>query len=147
MGKRILFAAALVVTALAGTAQPGPPPLLPGKWWHRPEVIKQLELSPQQQERLDDIFRNAANELIDARGEVEKQQVALRGELERSQIRRKDLQAIAAKLSEARAELFERELMMLVDMRAVLTDPQWDKLKRHIDHREGRRGPPGGKRP
>jgi Spy/CpxP family protein refolding chaperone len=147
MGKRLLFAAALVVAALAGTAQPGPPPLLPGKWWHRPEVIKQLELSPQQQERLDDIFRTAANELIDARGEVEKQQVALRGELERPQIRRKDLQAIAAKLSEARGKLFERELMMLVDMRAVLTDPQWDQLRRHIDNREGRRGPPGGKRP
>lgn len=143
MNKRLHgIAAALLFVAAIATAQGPPSGLPPGKWWHKPEVVRQLELTTQQQQRLDEIFRTAANELIDARAETEKQQIALRGELERPQLRKKDIQAIATRLSEARAKLFERELMMLVDMRAVLNDPQWDKLRRHMDERAERRGPP-----
>jgi hypothetical protein len=36
-------------------------------------------------------------------------------------------------LSDARTRLFERELMMLVDMRAVLNDSQWDRMRSQLD--------------
>jgi Spy/CpxP family protein refolding chaperone len=141
------IAAALLFVAAIAAAQGPPGPLPPGKWWQKPEVVRHLELTSPQQQKLDEIFRTAANELIDARGEAEKQQIALRSELERPQLRKKDIQAIATKLSEARAKLFERELMMLVDMRSVLNDAQWEKLRRHMDERGERRGPPPHRRP
>ena len=37
--------------------------------------------------------------------------------------------AFATRLSEARGRLFDRELMMLVDMRSVLTDTQWNHMR------------------
>jgi Spy/CpxP family protein refolding chaperone len=144
MTNRWLLTAVLIVSAGMAAAQPLPP----GKWWQRPEVIQKLGLTAEQQQKLDEVFRAAADELIDARADVEKAQVALRGELERPQLRRNDVRAIAARLSDARAKLFERELMMLVDMRGVLNDTQWQRMRKQLDRMEERRpGQQGGRRP
>jgi hypothetical protein len=140
--KRFLVAVAVLACAALAQAQGLPP----GKWWQRPEVIQQLQLTNDQQNRLDEIFRGAANELIDAKAAVEKLQVAIRGELDRPQIRRAELQRIAAQLSAARGKLFERELMMLVDMRAVLNDQQWTKARQFLDRQQDRRHQPPRRR-
>lgn len=141
---------AMVVLACAAIAQGQGIP--PGKWWQHPQIIRELQLSDEQRGRLDDIFRANANELIDAKADVEKLQVAIRGELDRPQIRKAELQRIASQLSAARGKLFERELMMLVDMRSVLTEAQWTKARQHLDRMQeqrpgGQRPPPRGRRP
>jgi len=130
--KRIL-GIALVMLTLAGAALAADLP--PGKWWRRPEIVQTLALNEEQQTRLDAIFRNSAADLIDLRGAVEKQNIVLRGELDQAQLNRAEIQRAAAKLSEARGRLFERELMMLVDMRAVLTEQQWNRMRSELESR------------
>ena len=130
MIKRMIVVAALLASAVIVEAQQMPP----GKWWRRPEVIQRLELTNEQQDQLDEVFRAAADDLIDAKAAVEKLQVQLRGELDRAQVRRPELQRIARQLSEARGKLFERELMMLADMRGVLDEQQWRKVREFMDH-------------
>ena len=131
MRKRIaLLLAAMALVAGTALAQAQLPP---GKWWRRPEVVQQLGLSEDQQNRLEVVFRGAANDLIDLKANVDKANVALRGELDQPQLNRQAIQRDAARLSEARARLFERELMMLVDMRAVLNDQQWERMRRFLD--------------
>jgi len=125
MTKRIVLVAALFLATLGANAQNLPP----GKWWQREAVVQNLQLTTEQQDRLDEIFQAAATGLIDAKAEVDKLQVQLRGEIDRPQLRRQEIQRIAARLSEARGRLFERELMMLVDMRAVLNEAQWRKMR------------------
>lgn len=134
MTRRILIAAALFLCGVAAQAQQLPP----GKWWRRAELIRELQLTADQQQRLDDVFANAANELIDARASIEKLQIAVRTELDRPQLRRQELQKIAAQLSAARGKLFERELMMFVDMRAVLNPEQWSRMRMHLDRLQDR---------
>lgn len=129
MTRRIFFAVVLMLAASLATAQNLPP----GKWWQRPEIVRELQLSNEQQEKLDDIFRAAANGLIDAKGEVEKLEIALRGELDRPQIQRAAVLRIARQLNEARGRRFEQELAMLVDMRAVLNDQQWARMRNALD--------------
>jgi len=129
MTKRVLIAAALLVCAVAVEAQHLPP----GKWWRRTELVRELQLSSEQQTRLDDIFNGTADDLIDAKAAVEKLQIAIRAELDRNQVRRQELQRIATQLSVARGKLFERELMMLVDMRAVLEPDQWARMRARLD--------------
>lgn len=141
--RRFLVLAVAVLACAALAEGQGMPP---GKWWQRAEVIQELELTRDQQNRLDEIFRGAANELIDAKAAVDKLQVAIRGELDRPQIRRAELQRIAAQLSAARGKLFERELMMLVDMRAVLNEQQWAKARQFLDRRQERRQQPPPRR-
>ena len=124
----LLFAIALL-TATAVFAQQLPP----GKWWRRPEVVELLNLSDEQQSRLESIFRSSANDLIDLKAEVDKQNIALRGELDQPQLDRAAIRRISAKLNEARGRLFERELMMLIDMRSVLNDGQWNRLRSQLE--------------
>jgi len=105
----------------------------PGRWWRRPDIIQRLELTDEQQSRLDAIFRGAATDLIDLKAEMDKQQIALRGELDQPQLNRAAIRQIAVRLNEARSRKFERELMMFVDMRAALTDPQWNRMRVELD--------------
>jgi len=124
----LLILAVGLITATA-TAQQMPP----GKWWRRPEIMRTLALTSDQQSRLDVIFRSAANELIDQRADIEKLSIALRGELDQQQLSRANLQRLAQRLGEARGKLFEREVMMLVEMRGVLNDDQWSRMRDHLD--------------
>lgn len=125
----LLFLASLLVTSLAAAD----PSLPPGKWWRRPEIVQTLALTDEQQDRLDQVFRTAAGDLIDLRGAVEKQNISLRGLLDQAQLDRAAIHREAARLSEAKGRLFDRELSMLVDMRGVLTDPQWKRMRNQLD--------------
>ena len=127
--KRIAFA--LLMLCLAGAALAADLP--PGKWWRKPEIVNALSLSAEQQEKLESVWRAASTDLIDARAEVEKQNIALRAELDRPQLDRRAVQAAAGRLNIARGRLFDRELMMLVDMRGVLTDAQWGRMRAFLD--------------
>ena len=127
MKKLVLLA--LVLLAFSASAMDLPP----GKWWRRPEVINLLGLTDDQQSRLEAISVRSANELIDLRGEVEKSNIALRAELDQPQLNRDAIRKAAARLNDARARLFERELMMLVDMRAVLSETQWNKMRQTLE--------------
>jgi hypothetical protein len=128
--KRIAFAA-LALFVLASTASAMDLP--PGKWWRRPEVIQMLSLSDDQQNRLETISVKSANELIDLKGEVEKSNIALRAELDQPTLNRDAIRKLAIRLNEARGRLFERELMMLVDMRAVLSETQWNRMRQTLE--------------
>jgi len=134
--KRILLVAFCLLVAASAFAQGLPP----GKWWRRPEIVQVLNLSEEQQDKLEAIFRTASNDLIDLRGEVEKQNINLRGDLDQAQLDRAAIRRNAQKLSEARGRLFERELMMLVDMRAVMNDAQWNRMRSGLMDRLGNQG-------
>jgi Spy/CpxP family protein refolding chaperone len=128
--KRLLLASFVLVFAASAFAQSAMPP---GKWWRRPEIVQSLNLSEDQQNKLENIFRTSSGDLIDLRGEVEKLNINLRGDLDQSQLDRAAIRRDAQKLSDARGKLFERELTMLVDMRAVLNDSQWERMRSQLD--------------
>jgi Spy/CpxP family protein refolding chaperone len=129
--RRILLTLTALFIAAGAFAQ-----LPPGKWWRRPEIVQRLNLSDEQQDRLETIFRSSATDLIDLKAEVDKAGIALRGELDRPQLDRAGIHRVATRLSEARGKLFDRELTMLVEMRCVLTDPQWNRMRNEIDRIE-----------
>ncbi len=129
MTRRI---AAIIVTMLAATAAFAQLP--PGRWWRRPEVVRRLNLTDEQQERLEGVFRSAAPDLIDLKAEVDKASIALRGEIDRPQLDRAAIHRAALRLNDARGKLFDRELIMLTDMRAVLNDAQWERMRAMLDN-------------
>ena len=132
--KRFALAVLTLAFASSAFAQANLPQ---GKWWRRPEIIQILNLAEEQQDKLEGIFRAASSDLIDLRGEVEKQNINLRGELDQQQLDRAAIRRDAQKLSDARGRLFERELTMLVDMRAVLNDAQWNRMRSGLLDRLG----------
>lgn len=105
-----------------------------GRWWKRPEVAQRLKLSAEQQSRLDAIAREAGSQLIDLRASLEKGNLDLREELDRAQPVRAEVQKAATRVSDARARIFDREVLLLLDMRAAITEEQWKQLRSALDH-------------
>ena len=133
--RRIIFAFVFLLIGGSAFAQQLPP----GKWWRRPEIVQTLNLSDEQQDRLEGIFRANASDLIDLKAEMDKASIALRGELDRPQLDRAAIHRVATRLNDARARMFDRELMMLVEMRGVLTEPQWNRMRSQLDKLERQR--------
>jgi hypothetical protein len=148
MTKRRIFIAAMLFAATSSFAAIGDLP--PGRWWRRPEIVNMLGLSAEQQEKLEAIYRTAAPDLIDAKADVDKQNIALRGELDAPQLDRTAIRAAGKRLNDARAKLFDRELMLLVDMRGTLTEPQWNRMRNELqkmrDNNDGGAQRPNGLR-
>ncbi|HEU5163632.1 MAG TPA: periplasmic heavy metal sensor [Thermoanaerobaculia bacterium] len=141
-----IVAALVILFASLGGAQEMPP----GKWWQNREMARELALTGEQRERLDTIFVVAAPQLIELRAETQKKALALRNQLDRPALDRDSILQAAEEVSRARAQLFERELMMLVEMRGVLNEEQWNRFRNHIENRPMRgqgMGPGPGMRP
>lgn len=100
-----------------------------GRWWKRPELAQRLRLTPEQQSKLDVISHDAATQLIDLRAELEKGNLQLRVELDDPQPNRADVRKTVMRVNDVRARIFEREVMLLLDIRSVLTEDQWGKLR------------------
>jgi Spy/CpxP family protein refolding chaperone len=118
----------------------------PGIWWHNPDLIQKLTLTPDQQKRMDDILQQSRLQLIDLRANVEKQEVLMEPMLAANP---PDTNRILAQIdltAQARAELEKANAKMLLGIRNVLTPDQWTKLQteKRDRMRMRRGGMPGG---
>ncbi|MBI2215236.1 MAG: periplasmic heavy metal sensor [Acidobacteria bacterium] len=138
--KRLTLLAVAFATCVAGSAlaQAGGPMMPKGKWWRMPQVAKELRLTGDQQTKLDAIFNASSTELIDLKADVDKLGIELRAQLEKPQSARKDVIGVAQRLGAARGRLFEREIGMMVDMKAILNEDQWEMLRSKLEERAGR---------
>jgi Spy/CpxP family protein refolding chaperone len=120
----------------------------PGMWWHNPDLIQKLTLTPDQQSKMDGIFQQSRLQLIDLRAAVEKQEVQMEPLLSANPPDTNKVLAQIDQTAQARAQLEKANARMLLSIRGVLTSDQWTKLQAERNEHRGRRGPggPGGRR-
>ncbi|HEX4064683.1 MAG TPA: Spy/CpxP family protein refolding chaperone [Acidobacteriaceae bacterium] len=124
-----------------------------GRWWNDPHLAQQIGITDDQKHKMDDIFQQHRLNLIDLNANLEKQQVLMQPMISADQPNEADVLAQIDKIAQARADLEKANARMLFDIRKVLTQEQWQKLKAmRMEHRDDRmmrdhrRGPggPGG---
>jgi periplasmic protein CpxP/Spy len=126
----------------------------PGRWWNNPDIQQKLDLSADQQKRMDEIFQQNRLKLIDLHANVEKQEALLEPLLASDQPDESQVTAQIDRVAQARADLEKQNARMLLGLRRVLTADQWQKLKamapppghgphHGIEGRGPRRGPGG----
>ena len=122
----------------------------PGIWWHNPDLIQKLTLTPDQQKRMDDILQQSRLQLIDLRANVEKQELLMEPMLAANPPDTNKILEQIDHTAQARAELEKANAKMLLGIRNVLTPDQWTKLQaeekdnRRMRMRPGGPGGPGG---
>ena len=109
----------------------------PGMWWHNPDLIQKLALTPDQQKRMDDILQQSRLQLVDLRANVEKQELLMEPMLAANPPDTNKVLAQIDHTAQARAELEKANAKMLLGIRNVLTPDQWNKLQ--TEERENRR--------
>jgi len=105
---------------------------LSGTWWREQYWIKELNLTPDQQKKMDEAFRQNKLKLIDLTAALEKEELMLEPLVET--INPGDeakIQASIDRVADARAGLEKANARMLLAIRQIMTQEQWDKVQTH----------------
>jgi len=146
------LAAAFVFLGAALPATAQIPEIPPGKWWKRPRVVESLHVTPDQQERLEEIFAKHRRSFVDLKADVERRQIDVEDLLAKKDSDPKKVSSAMDALDEARLRLGKARTMMIVEMKGVLTADQWQMILERMEEwrreRSERRGMgmrPGGR--
>ena len=99
-------------------------------WWGRPEIRRDLNLSPQQQRQIQATVRDFRPHLIDVRAAVERAEVELQAQFDRDPIDEARTNQAIGRLIEARSDLTRTLSELSLKLRMVLTEKQWQELQR-----------------
>jgi protein CpxP len=115
-----------------------------GRWWENPQVAKDLNLAPDQKQKMDDVFQQSRTKLIDLHASLQKEEATLDPLINADSPDETRILAQIDRVAQARAELEKANARMLLSVRQVLTADQWTKLKAARAERMASRGPRGG---
>jgi Spy/CpxP family protein refolding chaperone len=122
-----LLKLAVLVTVISGfrplAAQM--PEIPGGKWWKRPRVVEVLHLTPDQQERMDEIFGKNRRAFIDLKADVERRQLDVEELITKKDSDPKKVSAAIDSLDQARLRLGKARTMTIIEMKGLLTAEQW----------------------
>jgi Spy/CpxP family protein refolding chaperone len=129
---RFAIAAALgAALALPLAAQMPETP--PGKWWKRPRVVQLLKITPEQQEKLEEIFSRNRKAFVDLKADVEKNQIDVEELVSKKDSDPKKVSAVVDALEQSRMKLRKSMTMMFLEQRSVLTQVQWQQFLEQRD--------------
>ncbi len=126
LASTALAAFLLMFSAVSAFAQL--PEVPPGKWWKRPRIVERLKLRPEQQERLDEIFSKNRHSFIDLKADVDRRAVDLEELLTKKGSDPARTSTATDALEQAKARLGKTRTMMIVEMKGVLSDEQWQRI-------------------
>jgi len=124
---RFLIGAVVAAWAAGALAQADIPD---GKWWKRPRLAAEINLTPQQSRDIETIFVRTRPRLIDLKADLEKKQLSLQVSMEDKDkpVDRKMVEREIEAVENARSELQKTRALMILDMRQVLRPEQWERL-------------------
>jgi len=129
---RVVLAAALGA-ALALPAFSQMPETPPGKWWKRPRVVQVLKITPEQQDKLEEIFARNRKAFVDLKADVEKNQIDVEDLVARKDSDPKKVSTAIDALEQSRSKLRKSMAMMFLEQKNVLTQQQWTLFLEHRD--------------
>ena len=100
-----------------------------GGWWEDPEIKRDLNLTEDQVSRIRHFVRSKRGELIDLKSTTEKKLLILADEVERLDFDLGKAITAAEEYQRARYELQRARLKHLMELRSVLNQEQYFKLK------------------
>ena len=125
------FALLAVVPAHPVAAQMPEAP--PGKWWKRPRIVQLLNLTAEQQAKLEDIFSRRRREFVDLKADVEHHQIDVEELVAKKDSDSRKVSAAIDALEQSRLKLRKAFTMMFLEQKDVLTAAQWQQV---LDRRE-----------
>ena len=103
-----------------------------------------LNLSEAQQKQIDGICKESFKKVYDLRENTRKAEAELQAAFDESPVDQQKSNDAIEHLAAARSELFRATSQMDLKIRTVLTDEQWQQLKKRERRGPGRPGGPGG---
>ena len=105
-----------------------------GKWWRMPEVAKKLDLTSEEQQKLDDLFVQSRRQLIDLKSNVEKEKLELELILDQQNFNEPACMDRFKRFQDARTNLTNERFKFLVKVRKLLGLDRYRQLKTEFRH-------------
>lgn len=122
-------AAMLALFALAAPAV-AQPRVTTFAWWSNQALVKDLNLTPEQRERIRVIVRSYRDRLFDARNAVQKADAELEDMMSDATVDPAAAKPVIERLASGRAQATRLITEMSVQLRSVLSVEQWRQLVR-----------------
>ncbi len=138
--------AACVVLTVASLAAAQEFNLPPGKWWENERLAAAIDLTDDQRAEIRELVYGHAHRMIDLKADVQKSELELANLVMNSDFEPAEAREAFAGLQKARQALDMERFEMLLGVRALLTDEQWQKIqeiRRRFRENRDREGPPG----
>ncbi len=104
--------------------------ILPGgKWWKNPEVVQKLNLTDEQVNKIDSIFLNYMDKLIDLKAQLEKKNLDFKTLIENNNFDRNSALQMFDEIANLRVKIKRELFLMKLDIRDQLTPEQRATLK------------------
>lgn len=113
-----------------------------GKFWNNPDMVKRLNITADQQKRMDDVFQQSRLKLIDLTAALQKEEVMMEGLMRGPQLDDAKILPAVDRIAAARAELEKANARMMLGIRKVLTPAQWEKMHTPDANQPRPAGPP-----
>jgi Spy/CpxP family protein refolding chaperone len=125
------FMAQAVKNSNAGKLTKTSPSLmgLSGAWWRNPTYASMLNLTPEQQKRMDDVLQDSRLKLIDANARLDKEELVLKPLMDADRVDESQVLSQIDRVAQARAELEKVNARMLLGIRQILMPEQWSSLQ------------------
>jgi Spy/CpxP family protein refolding chaperone len=140
--KKVLLMALVIALGLLSTLSGwagGSPANLLRKWWHNDRFAARLDLTADQKHKLDDLFARHQLEFIDLRTEVDKTAVRLEQAMESKNFSEERARKRLVDAQRAKDRLDKVRMEYLLEVRGILSQEQFMKLKKITEERRQRR--------
>ncbi len=106
-------------------------------WWDQP-IVRDLELSEEQNRQIRAIVAESRDQLIQLRGAVDSAEAVLRDAMDEEKVDTRRAEAAIEKVVTTHAEMMRAVSLMSLKLRIILTSAQWQELEK----RESQPPPP-----
>jgi len=101
----------------------------PGTWWNNADTATRLNLTKEQQKKMDDIFQQFRLTLIDLNASLSKEELIMDPLIAAERLDEVKILTQIDRIAQARAELEKANSRMLLAIRQSLTMEQWTKIQ------------------
>lgn len=122
--------AVVVLALLIGASRLTAAPPTSFTWWNNPVLVKELNLTPEQTEKIRAIVRSYRDRLFDARNSVQKAEAQLEDMMNDQTVDPAAAKPIIDRIVNGRANALRLVTEMSVQLRTVITADQWRQLVR-----------------
>ena len=104
-----------------------------GKWWHNPEVSKQMDLTKEEIGNLDKAYLDNRRNLIDLKGKLEKERLELENLFENEKLNEAEVMKRFGQVENARTRLSAERFRFIVEVRKIIGLERYRTLKTSFD--------------
>jgi Spy/CpxP family protein refolding chaperone len=110
-------------------------------WWNKPEIVRNLKLTPVQREQIRSTIQQFRPHLLNVRAAVNQAEQALTSQFDRSPVDPAKTNEAIERLVDARSDLTRTLSQLSLKLRLILSDEQWQELQRRRPQRQNQPAP------